>query len=871
MNGFSEKLQKRIIKEFKLRIEQPISKDEFYEIYNRAKELYEQENQGEFLSPRKFALEYLGLTISSYKMVSGGYQKAKILKDYIVEECEIQELRKRIIYEEKLHKGDLKTYSELLEYYNKYFIPFMEKDFFEKVLDVSNACLKNIQPKKEDTKDSKEKDEEKKDKRTGVIKNEIVTDSEIEALREKVLREELLHKDDEISYEKFLKIYKKHFIPLSEEEFAKRILDINKKAYTKIKFYPDTGAKILSTVKIPENIDKIRKNIIRRENVHRRNEITYSRFNEILDNNYLPISRIDYANLILDISKGSFRSAKYDENRKMGVLSKEEYPSKEEIEGIRKSIIQTYRLHKGDKITYSQFLDIYNDERFYITLADDEFAKEMFDIDLDTYQGIKYAVRENAGILKNEKINQEEIENLKKQILKEFRVGQKINYDELEYIYNKYYIRLSIKEYADRVLDIKSIKDLKNKKYKTEDPKNPGKTKIKRMRTMIFLGDELEKLKSNIITSNTLYNGMEITRPHFMKLYQDYPHAFSYLMFGKLILGIKMNDTNALILGRSRKVRVSTNLQPDINEENKEKFIQNQDNRIEELLYEGKLPNEIADELMISQYDIDAKISSVTSSRKIDKEKLEKARVKKKLFSDITFYKMAIQLHMNINDVKSISKRIIAEEIQRYMNDDRLTFDEAVEETLRQLLIARGKIADEKSEEKEATKEEIKEDKKRRILTARARKLEEQFEGRPKQKESLVEYINLCKNDIKLGKFDIANIDVLEQSILFLDKDEESIEFFTRYCIKQGEYRRANGFLTYYLNDYSIRESEKKKLRVLSAEIKKAQDKSGIINSLLHQSNNRGDVKNINGKIVDVLELKRKVDRGVSRILEELM
>lgn len=77
--------------------------------------------------------------------------------------------------------------------------------------------------------------------------------------------------------------------------------------------------------------------------------------------------------------------------------------------------------------------------------------------------------------------------------------------------------------------------------------------------------------------------------------------------------------------------------------------------------------------------------------------------------------------------------------------------------------------------------------------------------------------------------------------------------------------------MTYYLNDYSIRESEKKKLRVLSAEIKKAQDKSGIINSLLHQSNNRGDVKNINGKIVDVLELKRKVDRGVSRILEELM
>lgn len=158
MENIDEDLQKKIIEEFKLRIEKPISKDEFNQIYNRAKSLYEEENNKDFLSQRKFAIEYLGLTVSAYKMMIGGYANAKVLKDYVVENEEIERLRKRIIYEENLHIGDLKSYRELLEYYNKYFIPLTEKDFFEKILDVSSYNLKNIQPKKDSETEEKEKE-----------------------------------------------------------------------------------------------------------------------------------------------------------------------------------------------------------------------------------------------------------------------------------------------------------------------------------------------------------------------------------------------------------------------------------------------------------------------------------------------------------------------------------------------------------------------------------------------------------------------------------------------------------------------------------------------------------------------------------------
>ncbi len=858
MNSFEHELQEKLIYEFKLRKEEPIDKEKFDKIYIKAKKLYESEKHELFLEPKMFAMVYLGITAGAYKMLIGGYQRAKILKDYEIKESQIQALRKRIIYEEKLHRGDLKNYSELLQYYNKYFIPLMENDFYERVLDVNSFSLRNVKPKKS----SKENLEEEKEHKTGVIKNEVITDEEIEAFRERVLKEELLHKDDKITYNKFLEIYNKHFIPLSEEEFARRILDISKKTYTEMKFYPDKKGIILSTIQIPENIKIIRKEILRREKLHIRDEIKYDRFNEILDNNYLPISRVDYADLILDISKDSLRSAKYDKKRNMTILAKEDYPACEEIKCIRENLIRAYKLHKGDKITYSQFLEMYNDERFYLPIADEEFAKEIFDIEPSTFRSIKSGFREDTGILKNENVGQDEIKNLKKHILEEFKVGQKITYDELEYIYNKYYIRLSIKEYADKVLDIKSIKDLKNKKYVKQDPNNPEKTIVKRMKKMIFLGEELENLKIRVYKSNLIYDGMEITRKHFMKLYKSSAHAFSYLMFGRIFLGMELGKTNALILGRTRKEKVSINIPFEINEDNQEQFREIQQARIESLLYEGKLPNEIAEELMVLPQDIDLKIAEVMKIKNVGKEKVEKARVKKLLFTNINSPQMAIKLHININDIKNISKIIISEEIQRYMKEG-LTFEEAKDEVLRNLLSVRGKTF--KKEEIPETETDKRKKKQKRILKARARRISDDYNGTPKQQENLKEYITTCMKDIDTSEDDITDIDTLEEAILLLDKDEEFIKFFTRYCISKEEYKRANGFLAYYLGDFSIRESDKKVLRELYKEIKKASERKKVIEGVLISK------KGYSGYDVgEMQEVKKEINQELSKILKEI-
>lgn len=67
MNSFEQELQEKIIYEFKLRKEEAIDKETFEKIYSRAKELYETEKKEKFLDPKKFAMDYLGITTGAIK------------------------------------------------------------------------------------------------------------------------------------------------------------------------------------------------------------------------------------------------------------------------------------------------------------------------------------------------------------------------------------------------------------------------------------------------------------------------------------------------------------------------------------------------------------------------------------------------------------------------------------------------------------------------------------------------------------------------------------------------------------------------------------------------------------------------------------
>lgn len=885
MNMEFTNLQRNLIEEFKLRIGDAIDKAKFEDIYNFAKDIYEKANQENFLTQKEFALQYLQITNSAYKAMHGGFQNAKILKSYEIGEEEILAFRKKIIYENKLHRGEMKTYARLREIYDNNFLPLQEKEFFEKILDITGNSLRALITKtkkieKEETRKNNiektcEQDnlEEKKKPETEILRFEEVSEEEIQRIRKECLRGELLHRKDKIKYSEFLRIYNKYYIPLSEEEFALKILDINKKAYIKIKFYPDKEAELLSTEVLPINIKQIRRQIMAKEQLHRGDWIDYKRFNEIVDNNYLPISRVDFASEFLDISATNLNSAKYDDNRKMSVLNKEEV-SEQEIKMIRDFVIEKYRLHKNDEMTYEKFRSIYNSN--YIPLSEKEFAQAILDISETSLNSIKYGTHDHIMILNDVKISKDEIKRLRQSIKAEYPIGKDIYYEDFINIYNRFFLPISKNEYSELVLEVskEKLKSIRNPK-KMEDSKT-GEIKKVNLKTRIFLGEELEEFRQKIIRENYLYDGLEITRGQFMNLYKVKGHALSYMMFGDLILNVNPMQINALVLGRNRKVKISTKLEQDKNEQNKTKFTIIQENQIAQLLYEGKTTEEIIEELMLSKYDdVETLIKNVIAKKKLDENIIRKARVKNKLLEKVPLHKIPIKLKMNINIVKKTVSDIIMDEIQEQM---KLGYDleEAIE-------LVRKKFVGDKEKNKsendvldkvEISTKEKRELKRKKELETRIEKILEKGQDITfRHEEYFREYIDLCKKRYHNRKSEGINLELLEVSLLFGEYDSANTEFFIRLCIKNQEYKRANGFISYYRYNEGVDYEEREKLIDLYYLISEAKKQS---NAVKLACTCKSDAKSISSSTSiregNVLDIQRKIKEGaVKQIMRELI
>ena len=381
---------------------------------------------------------------------------------------------------------------------------------------------------------------------------------------------------------------------------------------------------------------------------------------------------------------------------------------------------------------------------------------------------------------------------------------------------------------------------------------------------MIFLGDKLENLREEIIRKNNLYSNQEITREFFMKLYKSEKHSLSYLMFGKLMFGLDLQETNALILGRNRKVIIKTNLSEDENKTNKNEFLKAQENYIAHLLYEGKTNSEIIDELMLSKYDdIDTIIERTILNQGLNENIIKKNRVRNKIWSGIGLYKTSIKLKMSVDEVKSILKDIILEEIEDY-----LEIGYSLNDTIKIIKIKLKR----KSQAKDYTSKEmkliLKQEKRKEILKNKINKLLDNGKIlNPEYQDDLREYINICKKDFGEDNFNLLDIDLLENVILSIEAEDDDIQFFVKLCIKNQEYKRANGFVSYYIEDMSRSTEERKKLGMLYKIIKEAKIKSDNVNDKYSKEEGK---KSKRTKIV-IEDFKAKRKKAVDEILKEVL
>ena len=330
------------------------------------------------------------------------------------------------------------------------------------------------------------------------------------------------------------------------------------------------------------------------------------------------------------------------------------------------------------------------------------------------------------------------------------------------------------------------------------------------------------------------------------------------------MFGLDLQETNALILGRNRKVIIKTNLSEDENKTNKNEFLKAQENYIAHLLYEGKTNSEIIDELMLSKYDdIDTIIERTILNQGLNENIIKKNRVRNKIWSGIGLYKTSIKLKMSVDEVKSILKDIILEEIEDYLETGY-----SLNDTIKIIKIKLKR----KSQAKDYTSKEmkliLKQEKRKEILKNKINKLLDNGKIlNPEYQDDLREYINICKKDFGEDNFNLLDIDLLENVILSIEAEDDDIQFFVKLCIKNQEYKRANGFVSYYIEDMSRSTEERKKLGMLYKIIKEAKIKSDNVNDKYSKEEGK---KSKRTKIV-IEDFKAKRKKAVDEILKEVL
>ncbi len=121
---------------------------------------------------------------------------------------------------------------------------------------------------------------------------------------------------------------------------------------------------------------------------------------------------------------------------------------------IREKILKKYKLKSCDKINYELLHRIYSEYEKYFD--EKTFAKDVLDINYESYCQIKYNSKKRAIILRN---NRPDIEKIRIEILEKFKLkpGDKINYQRLKEIEKEYSTIIDERTIAYEILGISKM------------------------------------------------------------------------------------------------------------------------------------------------------------------------------------------------------------------------------------------------------------------------------------------------------------------------------------------------------------------------------------------------------------------------------
>lgn len=828
--------RKEMITAENLHIQDAINREAFFYLY---------EKYGKDMSEKDFARYFLDIDYTSYYRLQSKMRDTAIVltREFYLDE-ELDEMRKRLLEETGIQPKSQINNEKLLELYRKYGGKFSLKMFAEEALALNAHRVDDLNFKPNST--------------AIVLNREFPNRTVIRKVRENIVKSETkLHMSSKITLSEFENLYKKYVIlqgfELDKKNFALKVLGITNDTYLRFENGKRESVTVFSSYPInPDYIENLREKVIITENLHINESISMQRFDELYENYGGILTQELFAEEILDTSIDNVKNARR-RNNDITILTKIEIPEeyivelrdkvvsennlksndlksldymrvlykkygyilsekqfvtlilgvppynydqlntgttkqsyilvdKEEkdFEEIRRKVISENKLHYDDEMEYKEFHRIH--QQYGPTIREYIFAEKILDISQVCLGNLRHN-KENSSthILLSEPLpSDEEILILKKEILKKYKLHRRdsINYKQFKKIYNKYAGVMPEDMFAEKILDVQKG-SLHKIKY------------IKNSMTMILLKsfpskEELKELKQKVRTENEIYPGKAVSLEEFEKCFTKYEHILTKNEFARTIFKIPNTYLKKLTDKEEKTVTVG-----DVKR------------------YRDNLPSNSVIE-NIREYLIQGlSISQIAGSMFIP------INIAKK-YLDYAIQTGAISLEeCKIECIKRLFSR----------KESRVTMQKITnlsEEEINGIVL---KI-------KQEAKNEKNEEKRLFHLRGRISKILDDYLDTPKALSIVNEYIELVMKRYPEGDIPKRELEILKESVIFIQGGVIPIEFVVKACIHHQKYKEAHRFISENIDNEGITKKEKIDLRTLQGHIKEAIKKEEALNMI---------------------------------------
>lgn len=364
-----------------------------------------------------------------------------------VSRIQIRMTREKLAKESGLHMGDSISLEKFYQLYNTYYVEGLdEREFALKILGIQIDTFNRFVSGKRPT--------------TIIFSSYPINPNSICNLREEVICTENL-RIGTITLDRFWELYEKYSGVLPVEVFVESILDNSFETIKSAKRRKH-DISILGNIEIPEEyIEQIRKKVIDD------NDLTYNQLMSLeqMRQIYNKVASIDHVCFImgektficrvLGVPLYNYQQLSSGTTYRSYILSNGE---EIDLKLIREKIIRENSLHYDDVIGYDKLHELH--QKYAPTVREYLFALQVLDIDQSALDNIRHLKGyKNTHILLDEPLpTQEEIDKIKEQVLKKYRLKRRqvIDYKFFEEIYNNFGGIMPKDMFAERILDISS-------------------------------------------------------------------------------------------------------------------------------------------------------------------------------------------------------------------------------------------------------------------------------------------------------------------------------------------------------------------------------------------------------------------------------